>query len=236
MAVKCFVAGLLLVVSPMFVYAQSNKMPPDKMPPKATVLWTAEEQQIVDSGDATRGKELAERCSHCHGENGIGVEPEVPNLAGQLAAYTYKQLQHYKAKGPRNHNPMRRRVRRLSNQEMADVAVFYESLPPAAPDLSQPPVSEEITKLVTHGDQQRGLTACAACHGERGEGAPIDTPAIGGQKIEYFVTTMQLFAQFERARDVYNSMCDLTSRLKDDELQGLAGYYARLGGAKLATQ
>ncbi len=231
MAARHVITGLLIIVCPISVYGESVKMPP-----KASLLWTADQQRMVKSGDVSRGKELAERCSHCHGENGIGVEPEVPNLAGQLAAYTYKQLQHYKAKGPRNHNPMRRRVSRLSDQDMADVSAWYASLEPAAPDLSQPSVPEEIAKLVKTGDQKRGLIACAACHGERGEGGPIDTPAIGGQKLEYFITTMQLFSQFERARDVYNSMCNLTTRLKDEELRGLASYYARLGGGKLATK
>ncbi len=213
------------------VCAQSTKMPP-----RPSVMWTVVEQKLVDSGDVARGKQIAERCSHCHGENGIGVEPGVPNLAGQVRAYTYKQLQHYKAKGPRNHNPMRRRVRRLSDQDMADVAAWYASLEPAEPDLSQAPVSEGISKLVERGDQTRGLTACAGCHGVRGEGAPIDTPAIGGQKFEYFLATMQLFAQRDRARDVYNSMCDLTGRLTDEELRGLARYYARLGGHKTSSK
>lgn len=231
MRVRYFVTGFISISCVGSVYGESPKVPP-----YPSVWWTAEEQQQVESGDASKGRQVAERCSHCHGEDGIGVEPEVPNLAGQLAAYTYKQLKHYKAKAPRDHSPMRRRVRRLSNQEMADVAVWYQSLEPAAPDLSKPPAADEISKLVEDGDQKRGLTACAACHGERGEGAPIDTPAIGGQKFEYFVATMRHFAQFERARDVYNSMCDLTSRLKDEELRGLADYYARLGGHKLVTK
>lgn len=228
---RCLVIASVLMFWTVGVYGESIKMPP-----KPSVLWTAEEQQRLASGDPARGKKVAERCSHCHGDDGIGVEPEVPNLAGQLAAYTYKQLQHYKAKGPRNHNPMRRRVRRLSAQDMADVAAWYESLAPAAPDLSQPPPPHGISQLVERGDQERGITACAACHGVRGEGAPIDTPALGGQKFEYFLATMQSFAQRDRARDVYDSMCDLTDRLTDAELRGLAGYYARLGGHKMASQ
>lgn len=231
MLAKRLVCGSVVVFWAVGVYGESLKMPP-----QASVQWTAEEQQLVDSGDPARGREVAERCSHCHGENGVGAEPEVPNLAGQLSAYTYKQLQHYKAKGPRNHNPMRRRVRRLSDQDMADVAAWYASLEPAAPDLSQPPPTGEIIELVEKGDQTRGVTACAGCHGMRGEGAPIDTPAIAGQKVEYFFATMRLFAQRDRARDVYNSMCDLTSRLTDEELRGLAGYYAQLDGHKLAKK
>lgn len=231
MMAERFVISSLLIFWTVGACGESIKMPPNPI-----VLWTVEAQRLVESGDVARGKQVAERCSHCHGEDGIGVEPEVPNLAGQLAAYTYKQLQHYKAKGPRNHNPMRRRVRRLSDQDMADVAAWYASLEPAGPDLSQPPAPEGIAELVERGDQKRDVTACAACHGARGEGAAIDTPAIGGQKFEYFFATMQSFAQLDRARDVYNSMCDLTSRLTDEELRGLARYYARLGGRKMAAQ
>ncbi len=45
---------------------------------------------------------------------------------------------------------------------------------------------------------------------------------------------MQLFAQRDRARDVYNSMCDLVSRLTEQELRGLASYYALLDGHQTA--
>jgi len=202
---------------------------PTGIPPNPTVVWTEDEQRLVAGGDATKGKELAERCSHCHGEDGIGVEANV-------AAYTYKQLQHYKADKPRSHNPMRRRVRRLSNQEMADLAAWYASLKPAAPDLSQPEPTEAVLQLVERGDQKREVTACAGCHGAHGEGAPIDTPALGGQKVEYFFETMKIFAVRERARDVFNSMCNITPRLTEEELLGLASYYARLGGRKAVAK
>ncbi len=226
--------GCIVLVGGTGTYAGEKENLPD--PPSPSVLWTEEQQQIVNGGDAARGKELAERCIHCHGETGIGAESAIPNLAGQLAAYTYKQLKHYKEGNARNHSGMRRRVKRLNDQQMADIAAWYASLEPATPDLSLPPAADNIVVLVEHGDEQRGLTACAGCHGARGEGAPIDTPAIGGQKVQYFFDTMQLFAQAGRARDVFNSMCELTPRLTRDEVQGLAEYYARLGGAKLTVE
>ena len=44
------------------------------------------------AGDVAAGKAKAATCAGCHGANGISNVPMYPNLAGQKAAYTAKQL------------------------------------------------------------------------------------------------------------------------------------------------
>lgn len=54
--------------------------------------------RLVRSGDGARGKKLHKDCADCHG-TAVNVDTrEVPDLGGQSALYTYKQLQDYQAK------------------------------------------------------------------------------------------------------------------------------------------
>lgn len=69
---------------------------------------------------------LAE-CAACHGEDGIGRDVEIPNLAGQSELYLYRQLQNFKT-GKRPHKEMRYESRQLSDEEMRALARYYSQL------------------------------------------------------------------------------------------------------------
>ncbi|MCW9002911.1 MAG: c-type cytochrome, partial [Rhodospirillales bacterium] len=49
------------------------------------------------AGNANRGSELATACVECHGQDGVGQKPEVPNLAGQNETYLLRQLNNFKS-------------------------------------------------------------------------------------------------------------------------------------------
>src|SRR5579872_1055911 len=51
----------------------------------------------------------------------------VPQLAGQHAAYIVQALKEYKA-GERNHKTMHAQASSLSDQQMQDIAAYFESL------------------------------------------------------------------------------------------------------------
>jgi cytochrome c553 len=67
-------------------------------------------------------------CAACHGEDGIGKDVEIPNLAGQHEVYLYRQLQHFKS-GKRSHKEMRFESRQLSDADMQALANYYSQLP-----------------------------------------------------------------------------------------------------------
>lgn len=79
------------------------------------------------AGDAAAGKAKAATCSACHGADGVSLVPMYPNLKGQKAAYTLKQLKDFKS-GARKDPVMAGMVAALSEQDMADLAAYYESL------------------------------------------------------------------------------------------------------------
>lgn len=69
---------------------------------------------------------LAE-CAACHGEDGVGRDVEIPNLAGQHETYLYRQLQNFKS-GKRTHKEMRYESGQLSDAEMRALAHYYSQL------------------------------------------------------------------------------------------------------------
>lgn len=78
--------------------------------------------------DAAAGRKIATGiCQNCHGLNGIAKMPEMPNIAGDDAAYIVNQLQAYKS-GARQNELMSAVAPMLDDARMADVAAYYSSL------------------------------------------------------------------------------------------------------------
>ena len=209
-----------------------------KAAPSSNVAWTVETYTLVKKGDPTIGAKIETietedvlACTGCHGKG--GAEPDRdkhPTLAGQVAAYTYKQLRDYKD-GSRENRRMNEVVERLTDEQLAALAAWYAQQPIASVEVdADEQVSDETIALVFRGDKTRMIQPCASCHGPRGEGAIIDVPAIAGQNVKYFVNTMKDYAKEKRANDIYSRMRIIAKALTRDEINELAVYYARLGG------
>jgi cytochrome c553 len=81
----------------------------------------------VDAADAPAGRRKAGTCVACHGENGISVQPNAPNLAGQPAVYVADQLRQFRS-GKRPSEVMAVIAKPLSDQDIDDLAAWYESI------------------------------------------------------------------------------------------------------------
>ena len=82
-------------------------------------------------GDKKAGKILAKTCTGCHGENGISVNPDWPNLAGQQYGYLVKQIKAFrdvKKPGARKNPLMNSVVSQLSDLEVNNLAAYFNSL------------------------------------------------------------------------------------------------------------
>lgn len=86
---------------------------------------------LAQEGDADAGREKAALCAACHGPNGISSNPLWPNLAGQHEAYLAKQIRDFRD-GVREDISMQPFVEQLTEQDIADLAAFYASLPPGS--------------------------------------------------------------------------------------------------------
>ncbi|MDA8051808.1 MAG: cytochrome c [Rhodospirillales bacterium] len=77
---------------------------------------------------AKAGAAISAQCAACHGNNGIAVATNMPNLAGQNYAYLLSQLEAYK-NGTRKNPLMNEMAKPLSQQQMQDLAAYFASIP-----------------------------------------------------------------------------------------------------------
>lgn len=81
----------------------------------------------AQAADIEAGKSKSAVCSSCHGADGISTAPIYPNLKGQKAMYLELSLKAYK--NDTRPNPiMKPMASMLSDEDIANVAAYYESL------------------------------------------------------------------------------------------------------------
>jgi cytochrome c553 len=78
------------------------------------------------AADQPNGEELARQCSACHGKNGMAVDPESSNLAGQPSLYLEKALKDYKT-GARQDRRMSLIAQGLNDDDIKALAAWYAS-------------------------------------------------------------------------------------------------------------
>ena len=81
----------------------------------------------LHAADAVLGKQKSATCTACHGKEGISSNPTWPNLAGQHAPYLVLQLKAFK-EGSRKNATMNAIVQTLTNEDMHNIAAYFESL------------------------------------------------------------------------------------------------------------
>lgn len=79
------------------------------------------------AADPTAGRQKAALCQVCHGYDGIGTNPTVPNIGGESSLYLTKQLKAFRA-GERNHQQMSIIAQGLSDEDIADLADYYSRI------------------------------------------------------------------------------------------------------------
>jgi len=194
--------------------------------PSSAVAFDVPTVKLLQSADPAAGEALAKetKCAKCHGDAGISDDEDDINIAGMSASYIFKQLRDYKDK-KRDARDMYKLVREMDDQQLANLAAWYSTLEPAPPNPNRT-VTDEVWKLVHHGDPERLLKACAACHGRDGRGGQFDHPAIAGQHKTYLIDSMTEFKEGDRENDIYGRMRDVSTRLTEAEIEALAEYYA----------
>ena len=78
-------------------------------------------------GDPAIGKTKAAPCVACHGEDGMGIAPNYPVLAGQHADYLAHSLRQYRS-GERKNAIMAGFAANLSDDDIEDLAAWFASL------------------------------------------------------------------------------------------------------------
>ena len=190
----------------------------------AIVALPVQAESLVD-GSADNGKTRAIVCSACHGPEGNSISPMWPNLAGQNANYLVAQLEAFKS-GTRSDPIMSGQAMALSEQDMQDLAVYFETLPAAAQSVADPKLIDRAVALYRGGNMEEGVAACMACHGPTGRGNPAaGYPALNGQHAAYTAKQLADYAAGNRrSDDPVHQMRDIAERLNREDIEALASY------------
>ena len=185
------------------------------------------------AGNANAGKGKAAICASCHGIDGNGSpgNAEWPALAGQHASYIADQVRAFQASEQRSNLIMAPMIASMTDQDIEDVAAFYESLPRRT-RFADENAKEAIAQgelLYRAGSKDKGIAACMGCHGPSGAGnGPAGFPALASQTAKYTAIQLRQFKSGERKNDANEMMRDIAARLSEDEIDALAQYLAGL--------
>ena len=185
-------------------------------------------------GSIEAGKAKSQTCVACHGADGNSQLAMYPKLAGQHAKYIEKQLKDLKlgmtsgGKQGRYDPVMSGMAMPLTEQDMQDLSAYYASLP-ISNNTTPENVVEKGKVLYSAGDAERGLTACIACHGPRGNGTELSGfPKISGQHADYIKAQLEKFRDSKRENDMNAMMRDIAKKLTDEDIDTLSKYVGGL--------
>jgi cytochrome c553 len=179
--------------------------------------------------DTARGSQIAaQACAACHNADGNSVAAANPKLAGQHPEYLAKQLAEFKENKARKNAIMVGFAAALSPEDMFNVAAYYAGQAPkegAARNAATVRLGERIYR---GGIAEKGVAACAGCHGPAGGGIPAQYPRLAGQWAEYTKAQLAAFRAGERANDPNAMMRGVAAKLSDREIDAVSDYIAGL--------
>jgi cytochrome c553 len=177
---------------------------------------------LYDTGDNARGLPA---CVSCHGAGGNSTIVANPKLAGQAQTYLHKQLVDFTTPG-RVQPVMTMYAKMLSEEEKQNIAAWLATQQPKQGAARNKDTIELGRKIYRGGIAERGVAACASCHGATGSGIPAQYPRLAGQHQDYTVAQLQAFKG--GGRNNSPQMATLAKRMSDDEMKAVADYISGL--------
>lgn len=164
-------------------------------------------------------------CSICHGPGGSLGSDLFPHLAAMPATYFTNQMKAFRDKTRADENAKRFMwgiSSRLTDENIEQLAVFYESQPPVhegkITDKSKYDAGKDI---FLNGHAEKGVPPCMACHGEKGEGKE-STPRLGGQSEAYLKRQLKVF--YGNERPAATVMHEVVKGLSERDIEAIAQY------------
>lgn len=181
-------------------------------------------------GDAQAGAKKNAMCIGCHAIVGYQASfPQiykVPKISGQNAKYLVAALDAYR-KGDRKHPTMRAIAGSLTDQDIADLAAFYEANGKLEGEAAAPATAELPEAL------KGKLAACVACHGANFNNTTDPAnPRLAGQHADYLKVSLHAY-QTQNNSMVGRSnatMVGMAASLNAEEIDAVAKYLSGLPG------
>jgi cytochrome c553 len=189
---------------------------------------TSERSRTLGDPDVS-GRTIAQQvCSTCHGIDGNSVSPQYPKLAGQTEVYMTQQLNGF------NHHLRTDRLaieimagmsRDISIAQTKEIAEYFASqkLINEANDGSVD--TSKGKDIFQNGIPDRGLPACASCHGSEAKGQ-LTFPRLAGQHKAYLVKQLHVFKDTHGRPNT--PMDFVIKNLSEKEIEHVATYLSRI--------
>ena len=180
--------------------------------------------------DTARGSQIATQvCAACHAADGNSPAAANPKLSGQHPEYLSKQLANFKENKTRKNAVMMAFSAALTPEDMANVSAHYGAQKPNDKGAARNPATVKLGERIYRGGiADKGIAACAGCHGPAGAGIPAQYPRIAGQWADYTKTQLTAFRAGERQNDPQGMMRGVAAKLSDKEIDAVADYIAGL--------
>jgi len=185
---------------------------------------------LPSAGDLIPPRAVRDLCWRCHGVDGTGRGPgSFPALAGQRGAYLLASLQAF-ADRTRFSGVMAEIAARLSDDDMREIAAYYERLPPRITTAAVDPAAiAHGASIVTRGISERDIPACVECHGPAIMPKNPAYPILAGQHERYLGLQLELLKQRRRGGSPrVNLMHVVVDRLDPRDIRSTAQYYASI--------
>ena len=157
----------------------------------------------------------AASCVACHGQGGVSVNPEWPNLAGQKEIYFVNQLTAFRD-GERENALMAPMIAGLTDKDIRELAAYFAGQPISTAANGDP-------ALVAAG--QNRAAYCVACHGMKGVTVNGEWPNIGGQHAKYLENQLHAFHSGNRENGL---MQNILKSLDPADFAALAAFFSQL--------
>jgi cytochrome c553 len=189
---------------------------------------TSERSRTLGDPDV-RGRTIAQQvCSTCHGVDGNSVSPQYPKLAGQTEIYIAQQLKsfdHHLRTDRLAIEIMAGMSRDISISQTKEIAEYFAS----QKLINEPYVGSADTSkgkdIFENGIPDRGLPACASCHGPEAKGQ-LNFPRLAGQHKAYLVKQLHVFKDTHGRPNT--PMDFVIKNLSEKEIEHVATYLSLL--------
>lgn len=181
--------------------------------------------QAAEQGtDSVMVRRAIHVCGACHGEDGNSNVAIYPRLAGQQQRYIVAQLKAFRDQKRQETDPqayMWGISALLDDATIEGLAEYYASQTPTKNKSGKASLVKKGKEIYEIGIPEKGVRACAACHGDNAEGAEV-FPRLAGQHANYVFNQMQIFRTRLRPHGVV--MTKMTKDLSVEEMRAVAEY------------
>jgi cytochrome c553 len=176
----------------------------------------------AQAADIEAGRQAAQPCFACHGEDGISKMDGVPSLAGLADNFLQWQMVFFRT-GRRKNEIMQPQAAGLSDSDIKNLGAFFASLAPPG----RPQEAADVSAPTEPGKVLSTQRRCNSCHGDSFTGIQA-APRLAWQREEYLAKALSDYRSGARPSSAGAVMTEIAAGLSEPEMEALAHYLANM--------